>query len=219
MFVGHYGAAFAGKTAAKIIPLWILFLAVQLVDIAWSFFILLGIERVRLVPGFTKLSPLALDYMPYSHGLIASLIWAVGTGALYVLTIRNAGRVAAFAVLAAAVFSHWVLDFFVHTPDLPIWDNEMKVGLGLWNRPEIALPLEAAALVLGFLIYIRTTVAKGAVGQWAPWVVLALLVGVHVFALYQPVPPTPQDFAITALISYVVIALLAYWLDRTRAPA
>jgi hypothetical protein len=157
--------------------------------------------------------------MPYTHGLISSVIWAIGAGALYVLTMNNAGRVAAFAVVAAAVFSHWILDFFVHTHDLPIWDNTMKVGLGLWDRPEIALPLEAAVLAFGLGVYLRTTVAKNAIGRWSPWIVLALLVGVHVYALFQPLPPSPQAFAITALVSYVVIAALAFWLDLTREPA
>jgi hypothetical protein len=219
MFVGHYGPAFAGKAVVQIVPLWILFIAVQLVDVAWAIFVLLGIEKVRLVEGFLKLSPLDLYYMPYTHGLISSLIWAIGAGALYVLTMNNAGRVAAFAVVAATVFSHWILDFFVHTHDLPIWDNTMKVGLGLWDRPEIALPLEAGVLAFGFAVYLRTTKAKAMIGKWSPWVVLALLVGVHVFALYQPLPPTPYDFAISALISYVVIAALAFWLDVTREPA
>lgn len=219
MFVGHYGPAFAGKSVAKIVPLWVLFVAVQLVDIAWASFVILGVEKVRLIDGFMQLSDLDLYYMPYTHGLITSLIWAVAMAALYVLTLRNAPRAAAFVVVALAVFSHWILDFFVHTHDLPIWNDEMKVGLGLWNKPEIALPLEGAVLLGGFLLYLRSTVAKGAIGKIAPWIVLALLVGVHIYALFQPVAPSPQAFATTALISYVVIAALAFWLDRTRNPA
>ena len=36
MFIGHYGPSFVGKVAKPAIPLWVLFLSVQLVDIAWS---------------------------------------------------------------------------------------------------------------------------------------------------------------------------------------
>jgi hypothetical protein len=53
MFVGHYGPALVGAAAKKTIPLWVLFLAVQLLDVFWSIFVLLGIEKVRIVPGIT----------------------------------------------------------------------------------------------------------------------------------------------------------------------
>ena len=53
MFVGHYSVSFAAKKAEKRIPLWLLFLAVQWIDVMWSIFVLLGIEKVRIVPGIT----------------------------------------------------------------------------------------------------------------------------------------------------------------------
>ena len=36
MFVGHYGPSLAAKAAKNSIPLWVLFIAVQLLDVAWS---------------------------------------------------------------------------------------------------------------------------------------------------------------------------------------
>jgi hypothetical protein len=53
MFVGHYGVSFSAKRVEQSIPLWVLFLAVQFLDVLWAPFILLGIEKVRIVPGFT----------------------------------------------------------------------------------------------------------------------------------------------------------------------
>ncbi len=53
MFVGHYGPSFAAKALKKSIPLWVRFLAVQLLVVFWSIFVLLGIEKVRIVPGIT----------------------------------------------------------------------------------------------------------------------------------------------------------------------
>ena len=41
-------------------PLWILFIAVQLLDMFWSIFVLLGIEKVRIVPGITATDPRAI---------------------------------------------------------------------------------------------------------------------------------------------------------------
>jgi hypothetical protein len=53
MFVGHYGVSFAAKRVAPTVPLWVLFIAVQLLDVFWAPFVLLGIEKVRIAPGIT----------------------------------------------------------------------------------------------------------------------------------------------------------------------
>ena len=58
MFVGHYGVSYVAKRVDDSIPLWILFVAVQFVDIVWASLVLLGVEKVRIVPGFTATNPL-----------------------------------------------------------------------------------------------------------------------------------------------------------------
>jgi len=77
LFVGHYSVSFAAKTEEKRIPLWLLFLAVQLIDVLWSIFVLLGIEKVRIVPGITASNALDLYYMPYTHSLLGVMCWSV----------------------------------------------------------------------------------------------------------------------------------------------
>src|SRR4249919_90637 len=113
MFIGHYGPSFACKAAKPAIPLWVLFLAVQLVDIVWSILVLLGIEKMRIVPGFTATNPLDLYYMPYTHSLVAALLWSAAAATAYRLLGRPSGLRASLLV-GGAVFSHWVLDFVVH---------------------------------------------------------------------------------------------------------
>jgi len=130
MFVGHYGVSFAAKKAEPALPLWVLFIAVQLLDVLWAPFVLLGIEKVRIVPGFTASNPLDLYYMPYTHSLLAAIGWSIVAFLAYRFAVRSA-PVRAAAIVGLAVFSHWVLDFLVHRPDLPLYDNTAKVGLGL----------------------------------------------------------------------------------------
>src|SRR5512139_1492225 len=115
MFIGHYGPSFAGKVAKPAIPLWVLFLAVQLVDIAWSILVLLGIEKLRIVPGFTATNPLDLYYMPFTHSLPGAALWSVGAALVYRAIWRTQGWPAS-AIVGAAVFSHWILDLVVHRP-------------------------------------------------------------------------------------------------------
>ena len=53
MFVGHYSVAFACRTERNKIPLWVLFVAVQFLDYIWATLVLLGIEKLRVIKGFT----------------------------------------------------------------------------------------------------------------------------------------------------------------------
>src|SRR2546422_10651299 len=110
MFVGHYGVSFAAKKADPSIPLWVLFIAVQLLDVLWAPFVLLGIEKVRIVPGITASNPLDLYYMPYSHGLLAAIGWSVAAFLVYRTAVRNGPSRAALLV-GVAVWSHWILGF------------------------------------------------------------------------------------------------------------
>jgi hypothetical protein len=88
MFVGHYGVSFLAKGAEKSIPLWTLFIAVQLVDILWAIFVFVGIEKVRIVPGITATNPLDLYYMPYTHSLLGAFLWAIFAFLFYNLPVK-----------------------------------------------------------------------------------------------------------------------------------
>ena len=76
MFVGHYSVAFACRTERNKIPLWVLFVAVQFLDYIWATLVLLGIEKLRVIKGFTAGSMLDSYFHPYSHSLITAVIWS-----------------------------------------------------------------------------------------------------------------------------------------------
>src|SRR5439155_31142 len=76
MFVGHYSVAFAAKTERNKIPLWVLFVAVQFLDYIWATLVLLGIEKLRVIKGFTAGSMLDSYFHPYSHSLITVIAWS-----------------------------------------------------------------------------------------------------------------------------------------------
>jgi len=210
VFVGHYAVSFAARSRAPSVPLWALFIAVQLLDVAWAPFVLLGIEKVRIVPGFTATNALDLYYMPYTHSVAAALLWSAGAYALCRLTAREAGPVGA-ALVGAAVFSHWILDLIVHVPDLALYDDTAKVGLGLWNRPVTALALEAALLFGGLWLYLRT---RG--GRPVAWCAFGLvMLGVQVCVFFGPPPPSDKAAAITAMAGYAIFATGAWVIERT----
>jgi membrane-bound metal-dependent hydrolase YbcI (DUF457 family) len=215
MFVGHYGPSFAIKSVRPAIPMWLLFIAVQLVDVAWAVLVLLGIEKVRIVPGITASNPLDLYYMPYTHSLIAAVSWSVAAAFFVWLFPRVATRVAAVWV-GVAVFSHWVLDLLVHRPDLPLYDDTMKVGLGLWNYPAVALALEGALLFGGMILYLRVTKPINAIGRVGLPAFGVVMLAIQSYIFFGPPPTSPAAAAMTALVSYAVFAALAEWLARQR---
>jgi hypothetical protein len=216
VFVGHYGVSFAAKRGDKTIPLWVLFLAVQLLDVFWGAFVLLGIERVRIVPGITASNPLDLYYMPYTHSLVAALLWSLGAYVAYRM-IRGFGASHRSALLVAiAVFSHWVLDVIVHRPDLPLIDDAPKVGLGLWNYPAPAFLLEIAVLFSGMVLYLRSTTATTHVGRFGFPVFGVVMLIVQAMAFFGAPPPSDRVAAIEALVFYAAFAAVAAWLERRR---
>ena len=218
MFVGHYAASLALKSFDSRVSLGTLFLAVQFVDILFFPLVLLGVERLNLVPGYTASTHFELEYMPYTHGLAASLGWAVVAYVLFRWVLRRGHGWA--LVVAVAVFSHWVLDLLVHTPDLPlVTDGSTKLGLGLWNDARLTFLLEAALLIGGLWLYLRATSSVGKRGRYAMTVYVAVLIALNVANLWGPPPESKVALAAVALLAYLAFAAVAHWLDGKRAPA
>lgn len=209
MFVGHYSASFAGKGVERRIPLWLLFIAVQFVDVLWAIFVLLGIEKARIVPGFTASNPLDLYYMPYTHSLVGALGWSV----LAFLVCQSVPRLRGGRtgiIVALAVFSHWVLDMIVHRPDLALYDNTYKMGFGLWNYPWPEFILEIALLIGGAVLYLKSSLRKGRVIGFVIVLIIVQWAGTFAF----PPPASARAEAVTALIFYSLLAAVAWWVDR-----
>jgi hypothetical protein len=209
LFTGHYSFSFAGKRAEKRIPLWLLFLAVQWIDVMWSIFVLLGIEKVRIVPGITASNALDLYYMPYTHSLAGVLCWSV---LAYVVCriVPSLRGVRTELILAAAVFSHWILDLIVHRPDLALYDSVGKMGFGLWNYRGAAFALEMGVLFGGAAMLYRIAAHRGRLIGFTIFLAAFQVFGTFFF----PPPPSDHTAAATALVSYIVLALIAWWVDR-----
>ena len=218
MFVGHYGVAFAAKRAAPRVPLWVYFVAVQWLDVVWSLLVLLGIEKLRIVPGFTEANALDLYYMPYTHSLPGALALSILFGGVAATLIAGERRTT-FAVVSAAAFSHWILDLVVHIPDLPLYDNAAKVGFGLWRHVALSFPLELVLLIAGAWLYTRTVPPPSLRGHNAMRGIVALLVLLQVYANFGPPPASESATAIMALGFYAVLAAIAAWVEAARRRA
>jgi len=217
MFVGHYAAAMAAKAIEPKAPMWTLAAAAQLVDIGWSAFIIAGIERASVDPALPG-SALVLEYMPWTHSLPMALAWSVGAALLVKLLLRL--PVWASAVVGLTVFSHWLLDWLVHRPDLELWIGGPRVGLALWNYPvpEQALEIGLLAVCGGAWIASRKTLGRFA---WPAIAFIGFLVALQVVAMLSPQPagPLQAQSGVMILAIYLVVAGLAALTDlRGKQP-
>jgi hypothetical protein len=220
MFIGHYSAALALKSVEKKASLGWLFIGVQLVDIILFPLVLLGIERLNVVENFTPSTHFELEFVPYTHGLAGSLVWAaIAYAVVRLLPAKESidkKRIA--LIMAVAVFSHWVLDLVVHTPDLPLLgDNSLKLGFGVWNNALVTFILEGLLLFGGVWLYLRATTGMTSTGKYGMIIFALVLLGVSAFNLFGPPPESETFMAIIGLSSYLGFGATAFWLDRKRS--
>ncbi|WIG60094.1 MAG: putative membrane protein [Ktedonobacterales bacterium] len=200
MFAGHFGLAAGIKaldsrlvskrdaqgdalsaTTRRDVPLWALMLSTQLLDVVFALLLIPGVESFGGSAGYGE----GWIHAYYSHSLVGALLIAAAAGAL---AWKPWGRVGAL-IVAATVFSHWLLDLLVHRPDLPILPGNLGnlplLGFGLWSEPAISIALEALLVVGGAAFYFASAlsragrgslVARGAQGR-------ALVAGVVMSAL------------------------------------
>lgn len=215
MFIGHYSAALAASAAEPRARLWVYVGGCQLLDIAWSVLVMAGIEKLHIDPQLPG-SPLDLYSMPYSHSLPAALLWSALAAALTRGLLRLPWRAA--VIVALVVFSHWVLDLLVHRPDLALWFGSPKVGLGLWNQPLAEMALEVGLVAVAGAAWSAQRRARGR-GTTPAVLFIAFLVAIQVIGSATPAAPDPVALGRSALIVYLVIAGVAWLVDRgKRAP-
>ena len=205
MFVGHYAAAFAAKAIEPRTPMWTLIGAAQLVDIGWAVFIMTGIERASIDPALPG-SPLVLEHMPWTHSLPMAIAWSIGAAVLVKLLLRL--PIWASAVIGLTVFSHWLLDWLVHRPDLELWIGGEKVGLALWNYPVPEQAIEIGLLGIGAAMWVATrkTLSQKA---WPAIAFLFALICIQILPMLmpaQPAGPVGAAFAAQALAVYLIAA-------------
>lgn len=130
--IGHLAPGFIGKTAAPEVPLWVLLVASETNDLLYFLFSAVGVEnKVETTMDFTQgVKYLIASSNPWSHGFFMSIVWAALAGIIGFLCFRNRRPA---LVIGLVVFSHWILDFLMHS-NLPLFfEGSQLVGLGLEN--------------------------------------------------------------------------------------
>jgi len=214
MFIGHFAPAMVAATHPRAPGLGTLFVAGQLLDFGFFGLALAGVENFRITPGITKMVPLDLYDMPYTHSLLGSVLLSAGFALLIWWFTRNR---AGALIGGAVVLSHWFLDLLVHAPDLTLAGSPPKFGFGLWNHPMIEMPLEIGITFGALAFYIHRTHAISSRSKYALGLLAVLLLAFQSINWFGP-EPQAADMAmkLTGLFAFTVAALAAWWAGRTR---
>ncbi len=218
MFVGHLGVGLAMKKADQRINLGLLFFAAMWLDVLLWIFVLLGVEQVIVPPNFPELHYLTFSF-PYSHSLVGTFVWsglAFGI-AKYVLFREKDWATRAGWVVAIAVFSHFVLDFLSHVPDLPIFDDAFKIGFGLNGNIWVELSVEVLIAAIGLVVYWRSAPDASRAAKYELMALLAFLSVLTAGGAMSPTAPLPIEAAVSALVMIPLVSGIAFRLDRKKA--
>jgi hypothetical protein len=215
MFLGHFGIALAAKRVAPQVSLGTTILAAELLDAIWPVLVLAGVETVEVAPGITRVTPLDFVSYPWSHSLAMAIVWGTLMALGYWLVRRNAVNA---LWLGAIVVGHWVLDWVVHRPDLPLYPvDPARYGLGLWNNVPVTLVLEFGMFGGGIYLFLRSSRARDRTGTVAFWALVVTLLLCYAGAVFGPPPPSAQAVAASGLVGYLMVAW-GWWIDRHREP-
>lgn len=218
MFAGHLAVGLVLKKLERRLNLAWLFFATLFHDFLLGLFTLLGLEKMIVPVNYTQAHFLMFEF-PYSHSLAASILWsALGFLVTYAALAKwtNQERINAGLAIAISVFSHFVLDWMVHVPDLPLLGaDSAKLGLGLWKNIPLALTLEVALVLLGFIYYLnvikpKSNLARYGLGGLLLFTTLMTVTGM----LFASAPPPVSGAALSWILQPFLICGLAYWFDQ-----
>lgn len=214
MFIGHFAPAMVAATHPKAPGLGTLFVAGQLLDFGFFGLALTGAENFRITPGITKMVPLDLYDMPYTHSLLGSAVLATAFALLIWWFTRNRNGA---LIGGAVVLSHWFLDLLVHAPDLTLAGSPPKFGFGLWNYPMIEIPLELGITFGALAFYISRTTAISSQSKYALGLLAVLLAVLQTVNWFGAEPESANmAMKLTALFAFSVASLAAWWAGSTR---
>jgi membrane-bound metal-dependent hydrolase YbcI (DUF457 family) len=156
--LAHIGIGFAAKKTAPAVPVVILIIAAELIEIIFMILWGLGIEHPATDTG--------LPFSPYSHSILMGALWSVLAGLLTRVICKD--RKLSW-IIGLLVFSHTLLDF-IASPKLAfyptdtgmplLFDYSNTYGLGLWKDKIIGWIGEIGILLAGIIIFIITVRKK-----------------------------------------------------------
>ena len=215
MFIGHLGLAFAAKKVAPRPSLGTLALAAQLVDGVWPVFLLLGWEKVEIVPGITAVTPLLFASYPYTHSLAAGAVWALLLAGGYYLVAPRWRRRGMDRGARAFRTGFWIS--YRTDPTCRCGQAVRRSVSVCGTRFRRRSPSNSRSSREASGCMSRQRVRATASGTWALAAFVLLLAVLYLAAVFGPPPPSVQVLAMSGILGWLFV-VWAYWIDRHRKP-
>ena len=214
MGIGHVAVALgAARAAPRLNVGWLVFAAL-LADFLLGIFASFGLEHATVPVDYASKHYLLFDF-PYSHGLLALLLWATIFGFLASRPFGLEGRRIGM-VVGLAVLSHFLLDGLVHVAGLPlIGEGSPKLGLGLWEDMPVELGLETVMALAGIAVYWKLA-GSSSVSRYGMTIFVVLFTSMTWTQLALTTPPQAKQLNVSWVVVPLVLSAIAYCLDRKR---
>ena len=150
--INHAATGLIIKKIYPDVPMPVILVSVQLIEIIWVVLNFLGIEKTTTENKIKSVSDIHLEYMPFSHSVFSTAVLAAGALIIPALFFRAYYLGMAIAL---GICSHIVLDLISHARDIVIMPflTSRKFGMGLYEKPIIAFVFEIIYGIFCWWIY------------------------------------------------------------------
>lgn len=150
--INHAATALLIKKRWPSVPIVAALISVQLVEILWVAFNLLGIEVTATASEVSSISDIHLVHMPFSHSVFAVFILSLSA---WLIVSKVFQKPILGIAIAIGIFSHIVLDISTHTQDIEIFPlvDWPSIGTGLYAIPILAIVFETFYGILCWWIF------------------------------------------------------------------
>jgi membrane-bound metal-dependent hydrolase YbcI (DUF457 family) len=150
--INHAATALIINKIYPDVPMAMILVSVQLIEIIWVILNFLGVEKTRTEPSVESVSDVHLEYMPFSHSIVSTIVLGAGAWILIALGFKAVDIATAVAL---GICSHLVLDLISHARDITIapFLDTPKFGLGLYEKPAAAFVFETIYGIFCWWVY------------------------------------------------------------------
>jgi hypothetical protein len=150
--INHAATALIIKKIYPDVPMAVILVSVQFIEILWVILNFLGVEKTRPESRVESVSDVHLEYMPFSHSVASTIVLAAGAWTIIVLGFN---AVDLGTAVALGISSHLVLDLISHARDITIapFLGGKKFGLGLYEKPIAAFAFETIYGIFCWWVY------------------------------------------------------------------
>ena len=128
--INHAATGLIIKKRYPDVPMPAILVSVQLIEILWVVLNFCGVEKTTTENNTKSVSDIHLEYMPFSHSIVSTIVLAAGLWIVISLVFKSTDLGKAIAI---GICSHLVLDLISHARDIVLspYLKSRKFGLGL----------------------------------------------------------------------------------------